>query len=311
MERAGFFGASATATSGSRAADNGTTPETSSAARARAADSSQFHHSLRAPALRASLLGCASWEAWGCQMENTERGWTSGTGTSGTGKPTGPAPAPAGQGTDDIDEPFRRRMASLSLQLAARSTERALAVGAGSGSQAQQSIGTRGESRQVYLGQPIPRRPSFTLMLAFVLGAAASTATINAFQEMNPPPAPLPITTATKAALLPNPMPAVLPPPVVVDPAPAAQPLPVAAAPVMSSMPAPAIGTADQNELSTSEVSELQTLLESLGMRPGLVDGVPGPRTAAAIRRYEESKARPQTGNLDRELLKRLRQESN
>ena len=39
------------------------------------------------------------------------------------------------------------------------------------------------------------------------------------------------------------------------------------------------------------------------------LDGIPGPRTAAAIRRYEESRGQPQTGNLDRELLKRLRQE--
>lgn len=67
--------------------------------------------------------------------------------------------------------------------------------------------------------------------------------------------------------------------------------------------------TPDENELTYSEVLELQTLLESLGMRPGFLDGIPGPRTAAAIKRYEESRGQPQTENLDRELLKRLRQE--
>ena len=45
---------------------------------------------------------------------------------------------------------------------------------------------------------------------------------------------------------------------------------------------------------------ELQTLLQSLGMTLGFLDGLPpGPRTVAAIKRYEESRGQPQTGNLD------------
>jgi membrane-bound lytic murein transglycosylase B len=79
----------------------------------------------------------------------------------------------------------------------------------------------------------------------------------------------------------------------------------------MSNLPVPTTGTPDLTELSYSEVLELQTLLQSLGMRPGILDGIPGPRTAAVISRYEESRGLPQTGNLDRELLKRLRQEPN
>jgi peptidoglycan hydrolase-like protein with peptidoglycan-binding domain len=56
---------------------------------------------------------------------------------------------------------------------------------------------------------------------------------------------------------------------------------------------------------------EVQTRLESLGMKPGPLDGFFGPLLAAAIRRYEEAKGRPQIGNVDRELLERLRQETN
>jgi hypothetical protein len=43
-------------------------------------------------------------------------------------------------------------------------------------------------------------------------------------------------------------------------------------------LPVPAIRTADQNELNSSEVLELQTRLETLGMRPGFLDGIPGPK---------------------------------
>ena len=77
----------------------------------------------------------------------------------------------------------------------------------------------------------------------------------------------------------------------------------------MSNLPVPIAGTPDQNELSNAEIMELQTLLQSLGMNPGFLDGLPGPRIAAAIKRYEKLRGQPQTGNLDRELLKRLRQE--
>ena len=80
-----------------------------------------------------------------------------------------------------------------------------------------------------------------------------------------------------------------------------------AAAPVAPDAPAPAIGRPGQDELNTSEIWELQARLEFLGMQPGSLDGIPGPQTAAAIRRYEESRRQADTGKLDRKLLEQLR----
>ena len=191
---------------------------------------------------------------------------------------------PAGKRTGEVDDDGFRQ--AVSLQLKARFAEGARPVGAGSGSQAQLSIRSP-LGRQVVPEEHISRCPWFTLMLGLALGVTGSAAGLYAFQGMNPLPAESP------------------PPPI----APAVPALPVATAPAMSNLHAPTTRTPDQSELSFSEVMELQTLLESLGMKPGFLDGIPGPRTAAAIRRYEESRGQPQTGNLDRELLKRLRQE--
>ena len=219
---------------------------------------------------------------------------------------------PAGKRTGEVDdEAFWQ---AISLQLEARFAKGARPVGAGSGSQAQKSIGSP-LGRQVDPEEHVSRRPWFTLMLGLALGITGSAAGFYAFQGLIPLPASPHIAIATTPEPTPSPMPAESPappiPPVAVDPAPAAQALPVATASAVSNLPVPATGTPDQAELSYSEVLELQTRLESLGMKPGLLDGIPGPRTAAAIRRYEESRGQPQTGNLDRELLKRLRQEPN
>jgi hypothetical protein len=152
-------------------------------------------------------------------------------------------------------------------------------------------------------------------MLGLVLTVTAFAAGIYAFQRMDPPATRPHVEMATAPEPNPSPMPAESPPlpilPVAVDPAAAVQALPVASERVESNLPLPTTRASDQSELSYSEVLELQTLLQSLGMKPGFLDGIPGPRTAAAIRRYEESRSQLPTGNLDRELLKRLRQELN
>jgi hypothetical protein len=217
---------------------------------------------------------------------------------------------PARKRTGEVDdEAFRQ---ALSLQLEARFAARPL--GAGSGRQTQQSIGSPSDG-EVDPEEYVSRLPWLTLMLGLALGVTASAAGFFAFQGMKPLPAPPHIEMATAPEPNPSPMPAESPPPpippVAVDPAPAVQALPVASAPVESNLPVPTTRASDQSELSYSEVLELQTLLQSLGMRPGFLDGIPGPRTAAAIKRYEESRGQPQTGNLDRELLKRLRQAPN
>ena len=57
------------------------------------------------------------------------------------------------------------------------------------------------------------------------------------------------------------------------------------------------------------EVREIQAKLESLGHDPGPVDGIFGPQTVSAVKRYEIAIGREPTGTIDLRLLERLRQE--
>jgi peptidoglycan hydrolase-like protein with peptidoglycan-binding domain len=101
--------------------------------------------------------------------------------------------------------------------------------------------------------------------------------------------------------------PSLLPEPPTVEPT-AALPSPPKAAEGIAVAPKP---SPSQTKLVTLEILEVQRRLESLGMKPGPFDGFFGPLLAAAIRRYEEARGRPAIGNVDRELLERLRQETN
>ncbi len=195
-----------------------------------------------------------------------------------------------------ISETWERSAASHSAQHAARTADSSLPTGAGPGRQTRHfTAGIR-----VAPEKHTSRTSPFTWVLAFALAAIASEAGIYAIVRMNRSLGSPPIMTATPP-LLPSPMPAPPPAPVIAD----------AAAPVAPDAPAPAMERSGLAELNASEIWELQARLEFLGMQPGSPDGIPGPRTVAAIRRYEESRGRAQTGKLDRELLERLRQEPN
>lgn len=74
--------------------------------------------------------------------------------------------------------------------------------------------------------------------------------------------------------------------------------------PMSETAPAPDIA------LTWSEVLEVQKCLAALGLEPGPLDGVAGPRTTASVQRYEEQKRRPVTGKVDRRLLEALRQDA-
>jgi hypothetical protein len=69
----------------------------------------------------------------------------------------------------------------------------------------------------------------------------------------------------------------------------------------------PAPPPKDDRPLSTVEVRELQERLKALGFDPGAIDGIPGPQTAAAIRRFEASVSLPSQGNMDRTTLQGVR----
>ena len=85
-------------------------------------------------------------------------------------------------------------------------------------------------------------------------------------------------------------------------------PPPTDAAPVSPAdlaLPKPVVS----RPLDTRGISELQTRLNRLGFSPGSIDGVAGPMTTAAIKRYQQSRGRPVTAAIDDDLLDQLRKE--
>lgn len=61
--------------------------------------------------------------------------------------------------------------------------------------------------------------------------------------------------------------------------------------------------------LDVRGISELQARLGRLGLSPGSIDGFAGPLTIAAIKRFQQSRGRPQTGAVDDDILYQLRKE--
>jgi hypothetical protein len=53
-------------------------------------------------------------------------------------------------------------------------------------------------------------------------------------------------------------------------------------------------------------VREVQRVLRDLGYRPGPIDGTVGPRTQAALTRYQRAEGIAETGYLDAETMVRL-----
>ncbi len=72
--------------------------------------------------------------------------------------------------------------------------------------------------------------------------------------------------------------------------------------------PAPAApAAANGRPLTPTEILEVQSRLKAFGFGPVLADGIAGPQTTAAIRRYESARALAPTANTDRATLDRLR----
>jgi Putative peptidoglycan binding domain len=212
----------------------------------------------------------------------------------------GSAPRPAGARPrlDDADESFQRSLDAFSRQLAARTADRPPDTGMA--------------SKQRFVDREQRGRGRLLVwVVAFALGAAAAAGGIYAFQPQtaSAPPraivAPSPQPPAASSAALPDPAPSVQPP----RPAPPVQPPRVEAAAVVAREPQPVAAPPEPAELQMYEILEVQARLKSLGMAPGPLDSISGPLTAAAVKRFEASKGQPQTGKVDRDLLKKLRQE--
>jgi Putative peptidoglycan binding domain len=62
--------------------------------------------------------------------------------------------------------------------------------------------------------------------------------------------------------------------------------------------------------LTNDEVREMQAWLKAFGFDPGPIDGYPGARTAAAVKRYQSARRAEETGLLDRSLLRKVRREA-
>ncbi|MBS0525247.1 MAG: peptidoglycan-binding protein [Proteobacteria bacterium] len=128
-----------------------------------------------------------------------------------------------------------------------------------------------------------------------------------------PPPAPVLAAVTVAAEPAPPPRPpepsAEVDAPKPIDVA-AAIPAPPPAAPPVT-VPAPADTASPQPEvaLSGAEIAEIQKRLTSLGIDPGPIDGVVGPRTTASVQRYEAKIGHAVTGRADRSLLALLRQD--
>jgi hypothetical protein len=73
--------------------------------------------------------------------------------------------------------------------------------------------------------------------------------------------------------------------------------------------PAPVAATPSDAPLGRDDVREIQARLRSFGFNPGPVDGAAGRMTEGAVRRYQRDRARPETGEIDRQLLEQLRQD--
>jgi hypothetical protein len=194
-----------------------------------------------------------------------------------------------------------------------------------------QQIATR-RSTMLVLPAPLPtprrqwRSWPFLLLIA-VAGAAAAGYHYTAFVDGNligivkPPaaeaavasPAPAPVLAAIAVAPEPAAPPTAEAPVARQEPAPAAQEVAATPAPPPPIEAAPAAAPADpQVEIALGwvEILEVQKRLVSVGINPGPLDGIVGPRTMGGVQRYEELHGQAVTGKVDRRLLNLLQRDA-
>ena len=61
--------------------------------------------------------------------------------------------------------------------------------------------------------------------------------------------------------------------------------------------------------LDARRILDLQARLNRLGFSPGSIDGVAGPMTISAIKRFQQSRGGPQAGAIDDDVLDEVRKE--
>lgn len=85
---------------------------------------------------------------------------------------------------------------------------------------------------------------------------------------------------------------------------------PSVSAPEVTKANSPSTPTGGTRPLSNDEVRETQAWLKAFGFDPGPLDGLPGSRTMAAVKRYQATRQAEETGLLNRSLLRQVRKDA-
>ena len=85
---------------------------------------------------------------------------------------------------------------------------------------------------------------------------------------------------------------------------------PSVSAPEVTKPTLPSAPTGGARPLSNDEVRETQAWLKAFGFDPGPLDGLPGSRTMAAVKRYQATRQAEETGLLNRSLLRQVRKDA-
>jgi len=93
-------------------------------------------------------------------------------------------------------------------------------------------------------------------------------------------------------------------------PVPAPPVAPSVSAPEVTKPTPPSTPTGGARPLSNDEVRETQAWLKAFGFDPGPLDGLPGSRTMAAVKRYQATRQAEETGLLNRSLLRQVRKDA-
>jgi Fe2+ transport system protein FeoA len=191
--------------------------------------------------------------------------------------------------TGQADEAFRRSVESLSRLLASRPADAPAPL----------------PETEIFAARDTAialRRRSATAILLLVAAIAAVGAGVYSFLQGAVPPQRTQRIETVAAAV---PPPAIARP---VNPSATIVPPPVDTAPVSSADLSPPKPVVSQ-PLDARGISDLQARLGRLGFSPGSIDGVAGPLTIAAIKRFQQSRGRAQTGAVDDDVLDQLRKE--
>jgi hypothetical protein len=123
--------------------------------------------------------------------------------------------------------------------------------------------------------------------------------------QASAPVAPTPVASAPQATAPQATAPLAPTPPVPTPPV-----APSVSAPAVTKANPPSTPTGGTRPLSNDEVRETQAWLKAFGFDPGPLDGLPGSRTMAAVKRYQATRQAEETGLLNRSLLQQVRKDA-